>query len=150
MSRPLSILRTWTSAQIAALGFGVWWIGNGIAVFVASPASLATLSTSGQVRFLDTAIAVNGWHGLFHLLTGAVGIATCWSPRASNAYALSMGCIYTAAALLSLVTGGIVFGLIRVDELGSIDHALEGALLLLIWLDSAVSGRSRPRATSLG
>jgi Domain of unknown function (DUF4383) len=147
---PFSTLRTWTSAQVAALGFGIWWIGNGVAVFVATPASLATLSTSGQVRLLGTAIAVNGWHGLVHLLTGAAGIATCRSSRASNAYALSMGCIYAAAALLSLVTGGIVFGLIRVDELGSIDHALEGALLLLIWLDSAVRGRYLPRATSLG
>ena len=149
MANPSSTVRTWTGAQIAALGFGIWWIGNGVAVFVASPASFATLSTSGQVRFLGTAIAVNGWHGLFHLLTGSAGIATCWSPRASNAYVLSMGCIYTVAALLSLLTGAIVFGLIRVDELGSIDHALEGVLLLLIWLDPALSRRSRLRATPL-
>lgn len=129
-------LRTWTPAQIAALAFGVWWIGNGVAVFVAADPGVGTLDANGAVRTLGVSIAVNGWHGLFHLSTGLAGIAVCWWPGSSRAYALVVGTLYLAAALCSLVTGATVFGLIRVDELGSADHAIEGVILLTAWLAS--------------
>jgi hypothetical protein len=40
------------------------------------------------------------------------------------------------AALFGLFVGETVFGLIRVDEFGSADHAVEGVLLLVAWFAS--------------
>lgn len=129
-------LGTWTPAQIAALVFGVWWIGNGITVFLATQTTLAALGTDGTVDALGISIAVNGWHGLYHLATGMAGIALCWRPSGARAYALIAGLLYLVAALLGLFVDGAVFGLIRVDEFGSLDHAVEGVLLLAAWVAS--------------
>jgi len=136
-------LRTWTPAQVAAFVFGVWWIGNGIAVFLAEPSG-ATLSTGNWVETGGLSIAVNGWHGLFHLATGIAGVALCWRPRRARAYALVVGLIYLTAALWGLFNGSTVLVVIRVDELGSADHAVEAVLLLAAWWGSV------PRPGSAG
>jgi hypothetical protein len=138
----LAKLRSWTPAQVAALVFGVWWIGNGIAVFISEPSG-ATLATDSTVHTFGLSIAVNGWHGIFHLATGVVGVAVCRWPRGSRTYALLMALLYLSAALCSLFTGTTVFGVIHVDELGSADHAVEGAVLLVVWLASLGSGGAR-------
>jgi hypothetical protein len=136
VERSIAKLRAWTPAQIAALVFGIWWIGNGVAVFLAEPTG-AALDSDSAVKTLGLSIAVNGWHGLFHLITGLAGVAVCWWPGRARAFALIVGTIYLAAACWSLFDNATVFGLIRVDELGSADHAVEAALLLAAWLASA-------------
>lgn len=144
MERSIAKLRDWTPAQITALVFGIWWIGNGVAVFLAEPTA-ATLDSGSAVRTLGLSIAVNGWHGLFHLATGLAGVAVCWWPGKARAFALVVGTIYLVAACWSLFDSTTVFGLIRVDELGSADHAVEGVLLLAAWLASG----GRPLLTRL-
>lgn len=127
-------LRSWAPVQIAVLALGLWWIGNGIAVFCALGVGEAALSTNGAVDALGVSIAVNGWHGLFHLASGVAGVAASPSPAAARIYALAVGMLYLAAALCALFMGSTVFGLLHVDQLGSADHALEGLLLLSLWL----------------
>lgn len=126
----------WTPAQIAALGFGLWWLGNGVAVFLVAEPHSTTLGADSTVELLGLSIAVNGWHGLFHLASGLTGVAVCRWPRSSSTYALLVGTTYLAAALCSVFTGATVFGLIHVDEVGSAEHAAEGAVLLAVWMAS--------------
>lgn len=150
----LGRLRSWTPAQIAALAFGIWWIGNGVAIFVSEPSG-ATLATDSAVRIFGISIAVNGWHGIFHLLTGFAGVAVCRSPRGSRVYALLVAVLYLSAALCSLFTGATVFGVIHVDDLGSADHAVEGVVMAAVWLASREEARrvvlrsSQPRDPEL-
>jgi hypothetical protein len=134
----------WSPAQIAALAFGLWWIGNGAAVFLTAEPSIGSLEASGSVDALGLSIAVNGWHGLFHLATGFAGVAASRSPRGSATYVLLVGALYLAAACCSLITGATVFGLIRVDEFGSADHAAEGIVLIMAWLGSRRAMTSSP------
>jgi Domain of unknown function (DUF4383) len=42
-------------------------------------------------------ITANGWHALFHLLPGLLGIAVASRPRAAVAYTLGTGTMYIAA-----------------------------------------------------
>jgi Domain of unknown function (DUF4383) len=135
VKRPLTKLRAWTPAQIAALVFGIWWIGNGVAVFLALPNG-ATLGTNGSVETGGLSIAVNGWHGIFHLVSGVAGIALCWRPSWARAYVLIIGLVYFSAALWNVFNPTTVLGVIHVDELGSADHAVESILLLAAWLAS--------------
>jgi|GEM_PF-2223319 len=137
MATAFSKLRAFTPAQIAALVFGVWWIGNGLTVFLATESSFAALAGNGTVHVLGISIVVNGWHGLLHLSTGIAGIAVCRHPGGSRRYALIVGLLYLAAAVCGLFIGDTVFGVIRVDELGSADHAVEGVLLLAAWRSSS-------------
>jgi hypothetical protein len=77
------------------------------------------------------------------------GIAVCWWPRSSRVYALLIGVVYLSAALSSVFTGATVFGLIHVDEFGSADHAVEGVVMLLVWLTSfSEQGRLVPQGGS--
>jgi uncharacterized protein DUF4383 len=143
MSTALARLERWTPAQLGAFVFGVWWIGNGLAVFLASQSSLVHLSADGTVKTLGLSIAVNGWHGLFHLATGLAGVACCWGARSARAYALVVGVLYLAAALCGLLVGDTVFGVVRVDEIGSLDHAVEAVVMLAAWLASPRGGSTR-------
>ena len=126
----------WTPAQVAALAFGIWWIGNGIAVFLVAEPSVGTLDANGEVSALGVPVAVNGWHGLLHLATGLAGVAACWWPGSARAYTLVVGTLYLVAAFCGLFIGGAVFGLVQVDELGSVEHAVEGVVLVTVWMAS--------------
>jgi len=136
VAKGIAKLGAWTPAQIAALVFGIWWVGNGLTVFLATQSTLATLGADGTVNAFGVSIAVNGWHGLYHLATGLAGIALCWRPSGARGYALIVGLLYLVAALFGLFGGETVFSLIRVDEFGSLDHAVEGVLLLAAWFAS--------------
>jgi len=131
-----SKLRSFTPAQTAALVFGVWWIGNGLTVFLATQSTFAALARNGMVHVLGISIAVNGWHGLLHLTTGIAGIAVCRYPGGARGYALIVGLLYLLAAMCGLFIGHTVFGVITVNEFGSADHAVEGVLLLAAWRSS--------------
>ena len=110
--------------------------GNGIAVFLTIQPDPAALGADGAVDAFGVSIAVNGWHGVFHLVTGLAGVTFCRRPDWARVYVLIVGLLYLAAALCGLFIGETVFGLIRVDEFGSIDHAIEGALFMAAWLTS--------------
>jgi hypothetical protein len=136
---------TWTPAQIAALAFGVWWIGNAVAVFLVVDPKVAALETNGTVDAFGVSIVVNGWHGLLHLSTGLAGLGACWWPRSSRVYVLLIGALYFAAAFCGLFLSSTVFGLIRVNEFGSIEHAIEGAVLVAVGMAfSRNAGRTLP------
>jgi Domain of unknown function (DUF4383) len=130
----------WTPAQVAALVFGIWWIGNALAVFFVAADAPGGFGAATAVDAGGLSIAVNGWHGVFHLVTGLAGLAACPWQRSSRAYALAMAILYLSAALSAALIGPTVFGLIRVDLPGSIDHAVEGSLFAWVWFVS----RDRP------
>ena len=50
-------------------------------------AGVSSLAVHEKVSLFGIPIAVNGWHGVFHLLTGLGGIAVCVRPGASRTYA---------------------------------------------------------------
>lgn len=123
-------LRAWTPAQLAALAFGYWWTLNGIAVLTVGGTSLSALGAHGKVTLLGLSIAVNGWHGLFHLSTGLTGLAVCAWPKVSRIYALAAGGLYLVVALSGAVSGNSALAVIYVDTLGSVVHAVEGLAVL--------------------
>ena len=127
----------WTPAQLAALVFGLWWTLNGVAVFIdGGDAGLRALGVHGQVDVLGISIAVNGWHGLFHLATGLVGLAVCAWPSASRAYALAAGSLYLVVFAWGTVAGSTALVVIYVDTVGGIVHLVEGLTMLAAWLVS--------------
>src|SRR2546430_17309952 len=81
-----------SSAQIAALVVGVWWTTNGIGAFLIDP-NLATGHVHGGGELFGLSIDVNGWHALFHLLPGLVGIAAARRPASALVYTLTAGAV---------------------------------------------------------
>ena len=111
--------------QVASLAVGLWWVANGIGALLLDPnLSVGRVHGSGQLLGLE--ITANGWHGLFHLLPGLLGIAAAWRPRPALAYLLVAGGLYIAVGGWGLIAGGASVGLIAVDGTGDLVHLIEG------------------------
>lgn len=137
-------LRHWTPAQIAAALFGLVWALDGISSLASG--SVSSLGAHEEVRLIGISIAVNGWHGVFHLITGLTGLVVCLRPAAARVFAITVGPIYLAAAVWGLVLGSRAFGLIDVDVFGSLVHAVEGTLVLSAGLCSRFVETATPGA----
>jgi hypothetical protein len=135
-------------AQIVCLGIGLWWTINGIGAFLIDP-NFATgrVHGGGDVAGVSN-ITVNGWHALFHLLPGLLGIALANRPRAAVAFTTISGATYVAAGCLGLLAGGSSLGVIAVDAPGDIVHLAEGLIALTAGLATGVRDRRRHREIS--
>jgi hypothetical protein len=119
-----------TAAQLVALYIGLWWTSNGIAVFAIGDSNFATGNVHGAADFLGMSIAVNGWHGLFHLIPGLAGIAFAWRAEAARAYLFAVAGLYFVAAGWGIVDGKTALGVMSVDTFGSFVHLGEGLIAL--------------------
>jgi hypothetical protein len=122
-------LATLRPAQVASLVIGLWWVANGIGAFLIDP-NFATGHVHGSGELFGVQITANGWHALFHLLPGIVGIAATWRPRAALAYLLLAGTLYIVVGGWGLIAGGSSVGPIAVDQAGDVVHLFEGAIAL--------------------
>jgi hypothetical protein len=127
-------------AQIAAAAVGVWWVANGIGAFLIDP-NLATGHVHGGGELFGVAVTANGWHALFHLLPGLVGIAAAWRRRAALVYLFVAGGVYIIVGGWGLVAGGSSLGVIAVDGPGDLVHLIEGVLSLAAGILTRPLGR---------
>lgn len=148
MTNLLRQLRTWTPAQLAALGFGYWWTANAVGAMIASNASLTSLTVQSEVNISALSISVNGWHVLFHLVTGLLGLAVCASPKPSLAYAWAMAALYGVVSLSGLIAGSTALGFIAVDTPGTVVHIVEFFGILAVAVATEFNGSKQPLASS--
>jgi hypothetical protein len=125
--------------QVASLAVGLWWVANGIGAFLIDP-NFSTGRVHGSGALLGVQVTANGWHALFHLLPGLIGIAAALRPRLALAYLLAAGALYIAVGAWGLIAGGSSVGLIAVDRSGDVVHLIEGLIafsagLLMLELD---------------
>jgi hypothetical protein len=120
---------TRSPAQITALVMGVWWTTNGIGAFFLDP-NLTTSRVGGGGDLFGVAITVNGWHALFHLIPGLLGIVAARRASPALAFTLAAGTLYVVVGVWGLLAGGSSFGVIAVDASGDVVHVVEGLLTL--------------------
>jgi len=86
---------------------------------------------------------VNGWHNLVHVASGLVLLAAANTRPSAKAVALGFGLVYGLVAIIGLVDGSDVLGIIPVN---GADNILHVALALLGILTGLVSkARRTPR-----
>ena len=139
-------LAAWSLAQRAALVFGVWWTAQGVGAFLIDP-NFSTGHVHGGGKALGFTITLNGWHALFHLIPGLIGIAASFRPGAALAYLFASGGLYVLVGAWGLIAGGSTVGLIAVDSGGDLVHVIEGALALAV---GAACLLARPRLAPAG
>lgn len=91
----------------------------------------ASFGSPGNVDDVFGILAVNAWHNLVHLLSGAVGLmAFAAGARASRTYALAFGAVYIVVAIWGFVIGSgeSILGFIPVNTEDNVLHVLLGAL----------------------
>jgi Domain of unknown function (DUF4383) len=111
-------------AQVFALAIGLTLVIAGIAGFFYS----ASFTTGDDVRreALIGILDVNGWHNVFHIATGVLGLAAAGSYGAARGYAIGAGALYLLAAALGFLAGdgGEIAGLIPVSTEDNVFHLL--------------------------
>ena len=126
-----------TPAQLYCLLAGIALLGAGIFGFIAD----ATFDTGrNQAGELDgdsfLGFEVNGWHNLVHLASGILLLASFARRAAAKTVALTFGIVYGAVAVIGLIDGDDVLGLIPVNAADNILHIALAAVGILAALAS--------------
>jgi hypothetical protein len=130
-----------TPAQWYCLLAGGALLLAGVLGFVAD----ASFDTTGEGS-LFLGLEVNGWHNLVHLASGAVLLAAAWKATPARTIALLFGLTYGAVAVIGLIDGDSVFGLLPVNAGVHVVHVALSAVGILAAL---ASPRGEPlRATT--
>ena len=87
-------------------------------------------------------LAVNGWHNIVHILTGALGLLV--AGYAARAYALGLGAVYLVVALLGFIHlgGGDTDSILKFIPVNTEDNILH----LVLGLLGVGAGVSTPKA----
>ena len=107
----------------------------------------ASFGSPGNVDDVFGILAVNAWHNIVHILTGAIGLLV--AGYAARQYALWLGIVYSAIAIWGFVigSGDSILGFVPVNTEDNFLHAILGVLGVGAALATPVEGRRPAPAT---
>jgi Domain of unknown function (DUF4383) len=137
-------------AQLYALGLGLLLVAAGIAGFFWEASFAIGTGAGVEQGFVLGLLAVNGWHNLLHLVTGAIGLAVAGNRAAARLYALTLGVAYALLALLGFVaeSNDALFGLLAVNTGDNLLHMLVAAGGMVAGLATPEEPESPPPAVA--
>jgi hypothetical protein len=137
---------------------------GGIEMQAASPARLyatvvgAVLTVAGIIGFFYSSsfgspgsvddvfgiLDVNGWHNVFHLVTGLLGLAA--AGYAARTYALALGLLYVVVAIwgFTIGSGDSILGIVPINTEDNFLHLVLGVLGLGAGAASPTATTRRP------
>ena len=91
-------------------------------------------------------LAVNGWHNVVHILTGALGLLA--AGYAARLYALGLGFVYIVIAIWGFIigSGDSILTVVPVNTADNFLHLILGLLGICAGLASEEPGRAPARA----
>ncbi|MFB8274146.1 DUF4383 domain-containing protein [Nocardia colli] len=136
-----------TPVQFFVFLAGAWFTTNGVIAFGIYPdMAFGGSMHSCTIQFLGfIPVTVNGWHALFHLLTGLAGLAVAPVRARAAAYTWTCGPFYLLVAALGFSGGDHVLHMMAVDTFGNIVHTVEGSLILIAGGAAALAIRTARR-----
>jgi hypothetical protein len=105
----------------------------------------ASFGSPGDVDDVFGILAVNAWHNIVHILTGAIGLLV--AAYAARQYALGLGVIYIVIAIWGFIIGSgeSILGFIPVNTEDNCLHLILGLLGVGAGLATPVEGVEAPR-----
>jgi hypothetical protein len=100
----------------------------------------ASFGGPGKVDDVFGVLSVNGWHNVFHIATGAIGLLV--AGYAARQYALWLGALYVVVAIWGFAIGGgdSILGFLPVNTGDDFLHLVLGLLGI-----AAAMATSRPK-----
>lgn len=88
----------------------------------------ASFGDPGEVDEVFGLLAVNAWHNIVHILTGAIGLLV--AGYAAREYALGLGAVYIVVAVWGFIigSGDSILGFIPVNTEDNFLHVILGVL----------------------
>ena len=113
-------------AQVYALVFGVVLVAAGVLGFFYE-ASFKT-GDEAQADKVIGILAVNGWHNVVHIATGALGLAVAGSYANARLYALGLGAVYLGLGIIGLLMSNpdLLLDFIPLNDEDNVLHLLIG------------------------
>ena len=135
-----------TPAQIYALALGVVLVLVGILGFFVD----SSFDTGSNVQG-DSLIGfeVNGIHNLVHIASGLVGLALAGKNSTARLFAFGFGAVYALVAIIGLIDGETVLGLIPVNGADNVLHLAIAATGILAGIASPEGDTGRTRAATV-
>lgn len=102
----------------------------------------------GSVDKVFGILAVNGWHNVVHILTGAIGLLV--AGYAAREYALYLGIVYIAIAVWGFIigSGDSILGFIPVNTEDNFLHLILGVLGIGAAMATPAEDRREPAAAT--
>jgi hypothetical protein len=113
-------------AQVYALVFGVTLVAVGVIGFFYE-ASFSTGDDAKADKVFDI-LAVNGWHNVVHIATGAIGLAVAGSYANARLYAIGFGVVYVALGVIGLLMDNpdLLLDIVPLNDEDNVLHLLIG------------------------
>lgn len=107
----------------------------------------ASFGSPGTVDDVFGVFAVNAWHNIVHVVTGAIGLLV--AGFAARQYALWLGAVYVVIAIWGFVigSGDSILGFIPIDTADNFLHLALGVLGVSAALATQAEGRRATPAT---
>ena len=135
-----------TPAQIYALALGVVLVLVGILGFFVD----SGFDTGSNVQGSNLiAFEVNGIHNLVHLASGLVGLALAGKNSTARLFAFGFGAVYALVAIIGLIDGETVLGLIPVNGADNVLHLAIAATGILAGIASPEGDSRGTRAATV-
>jgi len=98
----------------------------------------------GNVDEVLGILDVNGWHNVFHLVSGLLGLAA--AGYAARTYALGLGLLYVVLAIWGFIigSGDSILGIVPINTEDNFLHLILGVLGLAAGAASPTAARTRP------
>jgi hypothetical protein len=127
----------------ATLVGGALVIGGIVGFFYSS-----SFGSPGHVDAAFGILDVNGWHNVFHIVTGALGLLV--AGYAARQYALGLGVVYIVIAVWGFILGDghSILSIIPVNTEDNFLHVILGVLGLAAGLATPAVARTRPAAAT--
>jgi hypothetical protein len=106
----------------------------------------ASFGGPGTVDDVFGILAVNGWHNVFHIVTGALGLLA--AGYAARQYALGLGAVYIVIAIWGFIIGSgeSILGFIPINTEDNFLHLILGVLGVGAGITTPATAAARPPA----
>ena len=103
----------------------------------------SSFGSPGTVDDIFGVFAVNGWHNVFHLATGLLGLAA--AGYAARTFALGFGLLFLVVAIWGFIlgSGGSILGIVPVNTADNVLHLIIGVVGLAAGAATTVQPRTR-------
>ena len=110
----------------------------------------ASFGSPGSVKEVFGAFSVNGWHNVFHIATGAIGLLV--AGYAARQYALWLGALYVVIAIwgFAIGSGDSILGFLPVNTGDDFLHLVLGLLGVAAGLATPPQKKLEARAKTAG
>ena len=132
-----------TPARLYATLVGATLLIAGIIGFFYS----ASFGDPGKVDEVFGLLAVNAWHNIVHILTGALGLLV--AGYAAREYAMGLGIVYLLVAIWGFIigSGDSILGIVPVNTEDNILHLILGLTGLAAGTAPSTPAPATPAAT---